>query len=58
MTIQEGLRRCILEGADRRRFMETAKQESGYVPMSEHAAKLVENGTTTVDEMTRTLTTL
>ena len=33
-------------------------QESGYVPMSEHAAKLVENGTTTVDEMIRTLTTL
>lgn len=58
MTIQEGLRRCILEGADRRRFMETAKQESGYVPMSEHAAKLVESGTTTVDEMIRTLTTL
>lgn len=58
MTIQDGLRRCILEGADRRRFMETAKQESGYVPMSEHAEKLVENGTTTVDEVIRTLTTL
>lgn len=58
MMIQEELRHCILEGADRRRFMEVAKRESGYVPMSEHARKLVQDGTTTVDEMIRTLTTL
>ena len=58
MMIQEELRRCILEGADRRRFMEVARRESGYVPMSENAQKLVENGISTVDEMIRTLMTL
>ena len=55
MVIQEGLRRCIMEGADRPRFMEAARRESAYIPMSEHAQKLLENGTTTVDEIIRTL---
>lgn len=55
MVIQEGLRRCIMEGADRPHFMEAARRESAYIPMSEHAQKLLENGTTTVDEIIRTL---
>lgn len=55
MIVQEGLRRCIMEGADRSQFMEVAKKESAYIPMAEHALKMVENGTTTVDEIIRTL---
>ena len=55
MVLQEGLRRCIMEGADRPRFMEAARRESAYIPMSEHAQKLLDNGTTTVDEIIRTL---
>ena len=42
MLIQEELRRCILEGADRTRFLEAARRASQYVPMLEHAQKLVE----------------
>lgn len=58
MMIQDGLRRCILEGADRKRFQEMAKRESSYITMAEHAQKLVEDGVTTVDEIIRTLTFL
>lgn len=58
MMIQDGLRRCILEGADRNEFLEVAKQESSYVPMAEHAQKLVEDGVITVDELIRTLAVL
>lgn len=50
MLIQEELRRCILEGADRTRFLEAARRASQYVPMLEHAQKLVEEGVSTVDE--------
>ena len=55
MVIQDGLRRCIMEEADRPRFLEVAKKECAYVPMAEHAQKLLDNGTTTVDEIIRTL---
>ena len=48
MMVQEELRRCILDGADRKRFMEAAREASGYVTMAEHA----------VDEVIRTLMTL
>lgn len=58
MMVQDGLRRCILEGADRTRFLEVAKRESSYIPMAEHAKKLVANGTTTVDEIIRTLSSI
>lgn len=51
MLIQEELRRCILEGADRTRFLEAARRASQYVPMLEHAQKLVEEGVSTVDEV-------
>ena len=56
--IQEELRRCILEGADRTRFLEAARRASQYVPMLEHAQKLVEEGVSTVDEVIRTLLAL
>lgn len=56
--VQEELRRCILDGADRKRFMEAAREASGYVIMAEHARKLVDKGITTVDEVIRTLMTL
>lgn len=58
MLIQEELRRCILEGADRTRFLEAARRASQYVPMLEHAQKLVEEGVSTVDEVIRTLLAL
>ena len=58
MMVQEELRRCILDGADRKRFMEAAREASGYVTMAEHARKLVDKGITTVDEVIRTLMTL
>ena len=58
MLIQEELRRCILEGADRTRFLEVARRTSQYVPMLEHAQKLVEEGVSTVDEVIRTLLAL
>ena len=56
--LQEELRRCILEGADRTRFLEAARRASQYVPMLEHAQKLVEEGVSTVDEVIRTLLAL
>lgn len=56
--VQDGLRHCIMEGADRTQFMEVARRESAYVPMTEHAKKLVDNGTTTVDEIIRTLSSI
>ena len=49
MTIQEGLRRCI---------MEVARKESGYITMAEHAQEMVDKGITTVDEVIRTLSSL
>lgn len=55
MLVQEELRRCILEGADRQKFLETAKRESRYVPMAEYAHKLVQDGITTADEVFRTM---
>ena len=58
MLIQEELRRCILEGADRTRFLEVARRTSQYIPMLEHAQKLVEEGVSTVDEIIRTLLAL
>ena len=58
MMVQEELRRCSLDGADRKRFMEAAREASGYVTMAEHARKLVDKGITTVDEVIRTLMTL
>lgn len=58
MTIQEGLRRCIMEGADRQKFMEVARKESGYITMAEHAQEMVDKGITTVDEVIRTLSSL
>ncbi len=58
MMVQDGLRHCIMEGADRTQFMEVARRESAYVPMTEHAKKLVDNGTTTVDEIIRTLSSI
>lgn len=58
MMVQEELRRCILDGADWKRFMEAAREASGYVTMAEHARKLVDKGITTVDEVIRTLMTL
>ena len=58
MLIQDELRRCILEGADRTRFMEAARRTSQYVPMLEHARELVEDGVSTVDEVIRTLLAL
>ena len=58
MLIQEELRRCILEGADRTRFLDAARRASQYVPMLEHAQKLVEEGVSTVDEVIRTLLAL
>lgn len=58
LLIQEELRRCILEGADRKRFQETAKRESSYISMSEYAKGLAEHGVTTVDEIIRMLAAL
>jgi len=58
MTIQEGLRRCIMEGADRQKFMEVARKEGGYITMAEHAQEMVDKGITTVDEVIRTLSSL
>lgn len=58
MLIQEKLRHCILEGADRTEFLKAAEKESHYVPMAEYAKQLVEDGITTVDELIRTLTVL
>ena len=58
MTIQEGLRRCIMEGAARQKFMEVARKESGYITMAEHAQEMVDKGITTVDEVIRTLSSL
>lgn len=58
MLIQERLRRCILEGADRTEFLKTAKDESHYVPMTEYAKQLAAEGITTIDELIRTLAVL
>ena len=56
--VQEHLRKCILNDADREEFMKAAREESGYVTMAEHARELVESGITTVDEVIRTLMTI
>ena len=58
MMVQEHLRKCILNDADREEFMKAAREESGYVTMAEHARELVESGITTVDEVIRTLMTI
>ena len=58
MMVQEHLRKCILNDADREEFMKAAREESGYVTMAEHARALVESGITTVDEVIRTLMTI
>ena len=59
MLIQEELRQCILEGADRTTFLLGGSQRgSQYVPMLEHAQKLVEEGVSTVDEVIPTLLAL
>ncbi len=58
MMINEELRKCILEGADRTRFQNTARKASQYVPMIEHARELVADGVSTVDEIIRTLLAL
>lgn len=58
ITVQEKLRRCIIDGADRSEFLAAAREESHYVTMAEHAQELVEKGITTVDEVIRTLMTL
>lgn len=58
MFVQEELRRCILEGADRQKFLEVARRESRYIPMAEHARSLVERGITTADEVLRTMNVL
>jgi type IV pilus assembly protein PilB len=47
-----------MEGADRQKFMEVARKESGYITMAEHAQEMVDKGITTVDEVIRTLSSL
>lgn len=58
LLVQEELRRCILEGADRTRFLETAKRESHYISMSEYAERLAKSGVTSVEEILRMLAVL
>lgn len=58
LLIQEELRRCILECADRTHFLAAAKRESSYISMEEHAQGLAEEGVTTVEEIIRLLTFL
>ncbi|MFR4578574.1 MAG: hypothetical protein ACLT76_01940 [Clostridium fessum] len=58
---REELRRCVLEGADRTRFLEAARERaSQYVPdAGTRAEALVEGGVfSTVDEVIRTLLAL
>ena len=47
-----------IPGQNRTRFLEAARRASQYVPMLEHAQKLVEEGVSTVDEVIRTLLAL
>lgn len=58
MMVREKLRRCIMEGFDRAEFVKAACEDGGYVPMTEYAKRLVADGTTTVDEVIRTMTVL
>jgi type IV pilus assembly protein PilB len=57
LVMNDELRQCITNGANKQEFQRLAK-ETGYVTMLENADKLVEDGITTVDEVMRTVTEL
>lgn len=55
LLMNDQLRRCITNGADKQEFREMAMKSSNYVPMLENADRLVEKGITTVEEICRTI---
>ena len=55
LLMNDALRKCITDGADKQEFRRLARQ-TGYITMLENAEHLVDEGITTVDEVTRTLT--
>ena len=55
LNMNDELRRCITDGADKQTFRETARKTAEYVPMAANADRLVEEGITTVEEICRTI---
>lgn len=55
LLLNDALRRCITDGADKQTFRETARETAHYVPMLENADRLVDQGITTVEEVCRTI---
>ena len=55
LTINDALRKCITDRADKETFTKVSKETSDYVPMLDNAIKLVDQGVSTVEEITRTI---
>ena len=54
LCMNDRLRKCITSGGDKQEFRKLAL-ETDYVPMLTHAQELVEDGTTTVEEVARVI---
>lgn len=55
LQMNDALRRCITDGADKQTFRETAQKTSDYVTMMQNADELVSRGITTLEEVERTI---
>ena len=57
LTMNDALRKCIVDGGDKQTFTRIAK-ETGYVTMLENADQLLLNGTTSLDEVMKTVVSI
>jgi type IV pilus assembly protein PilB len=55
LLMNDALRRCITDDADKQVFRATAQKTAKYTTMLENADKLVEDGVTTVEEVCRNI---